>query len=185
MAVYSMDCFNCGLNVAGNIVFAVPEILDTRLIANNAKISTYWLQCPNCGAGSVKVQGGGVFPIAPLTSRIDELPDDVQQAWLETGLAYAVGAYTSSEMICRKILMHVAVDKANSAAGKTFAEYVNDLETNGLIVPGLKNVVDLIRQRGNTANHELPASTSAEALQTIQITNHLLQTVYVLPALAP
>lgn len=64
--------------------------------------------------------------------------------------------------MCRKILMHVAVDVAGSKAGKSFVDYINDLESQGYNTKGLKDVVDLIRKRGNVANHELPASSEAE-----------------------
>jgi hypothetical protein len=87
-------------------------------------------------------------------------------------------------MMCRKILMHVAVDSAGSAPGKHFAEYVNDLEAKGFITTGLTDVVDQVRDRGNAANHELPASTEAECRTTLAITEHLLRGVYELAGLA-
>ena len=55
--------------------------------------------------------------------------------------------------------MHIAVDQAQSASGKTFIQYVDDLQAKGYILPGLKAVVDQVRKRGNAANHELPASS--------------------------
>ena len=85
--------------------------------------------------------------------------------------------------MCRKILMHVAVDVAGSKEGKSFVQYIDDLEREGYITKGLKDVVDLIRKRGNVANHELPASSEAEAAQTLAIVEHLLHSIYELPAL--
>ena len=86
-------------------------------------------------------------------------------------------------MMCRKILMHVAVDKAGSAPGKSFVDYVNELEAEGYITKGLKDVVDQIRKRGNVANHELPASTEQDSLLTMTITEHLLEGLYELPGM--
>ncbi len=111
------------------------------------------------------------------------LPDDVAQAWREARAAHAVAAYTACEMMCRKILMHVAVDVAGSSPGKSFVQYVDDLVTGGYVMTGLKPVVDRLRQRGNGANHELPASTEDESLTTLVVTEHLLRGVYELPGL--
>ena len=111
------------------------------------------------------------------------LPEDVAQAWREARTSHAVAAYTASEIMCRKILMHVAVDVVRAAAGKSFVQYVDDLENGGYITTGLKPVVDKVRVRGNVANHELPASAEADSLLTLKITEHLLRSVYELPGL--
>jgi hypothetical protein len=111
------------------------------------------------------------------------VPDDVNVAWQEAREAYSAGAYTASEIMCRKILMHLAVDVAGSKQGKNFVEYINDLDNSGYIIKGLKPVIDQVRSRGNIANHELPASTDEEAAQTMQIVEHLLHSIYELPSL--
>ena len=87
--------------------------------------------------------------------------------------------------MCRKILMHLAVDVAGCAQGKSFVEYVNALDTEGYIPNGLKSVVDSVRARGNIANHELPSSSAADAKITLTITEHLLRGIYELPNLVP
>jgi len=79
--------------------------------------------------------------------------------------------------------MHVAVDKAGSAPGRNFVDYVNDLEKGGYITTGLKTVVDQVRKRGNVANHDLPASTEQDSLLTMTITEHLLEGMYELPGM--
>lgn len=116
---------------------------------------------------------------------IGGLPPDVEAAWREVRQSFGAGAYTACELMCRKILMHVAVDAAGSKAGKAFVDYIDDLEKKGYLPTGLKTVVDLVRQRGNTATHDLPASSEADASQTMRITRHLLESTYELPGLAP
>jgi hypothetical protein len=96
-----------------------------------------------------------------------------------------VGAFTASEMMCRKLLMHVAVDQAGSSPGEPFAQYVDELEKAGFIVAGLRPVVDQVKKRGNTANHQIPASDEAASRLTLKVTQHLLQGVYELRSLAP
>jgi len=60
---------------------------------------------------------------------------------------------------------------------------VNELESEGYITKGLRDVVDRLRQRGNVANHELPASSEDDSLLTMTITEHLLEGLYELPAM--
>jgi hypothetical protein len=179
--VWNITCGSCGRNVAAEIVsgWAANQPLA------NAGTATLWLKCPACGEGSVKVrQGPIVYPLAPVGRNVSGLPEDVKKAWHEARVAHAVGAYTAAEIMCRKILMHLAVDKAGSKPGGQFVGYVDDLEKAGYITTGLKAVVDQVRKRGNIANHELPSSGEAESVTTLKITEHLLDAIYELPGLA-
>jgi len=57
----------------------------------------------------------------------------------------------------------------------------NDLDNKGYVATGLKEKIDGIRQRGNVANHDLPASSEDDAHRTLNVTRHLLISVYELP----
>lgn len=94
-----------------------------------------------------------------------------------------MAAYTASEMMCRKILMHLAADVASSKAGGTFKQFVEDLVKAGHIGPALLPSVEKVKDRGNAANHELPASTEADSVVTLRITEHLLRGIYEIPGL--
>lgn len=137
-----------------------------------------WLRCPSCGDGSVRIKNGAVYPVAHAGGTVTGLPPDVAQAWREARAAHAVAAYTASEIMCRKILMHLAVDVAESAEGGTFKSYVEDLDKTGYISAGVKAAAEKVKNRGNAANHELPASTEADSLMTLRITEHLLRGIY-------
>lgn len=184
MANWAIRCGNCGLGVAADVVAGWPPGIDQT---NKEGVTgrTLWLLCPECQEGSVKLKDGSVFPSAPAGASVAGLPGDVAQAWREVRTTHAVAAYTASEIMCRKILMHIAVDKASAKEGKTFVEYVDALDKAGFIAPGLKPVVDIVRTRGNGANHELPASNEQDSIRTLKITEHLLHTMYELPSLAP
>lgn len=175
MAVYPITCGSCGRGVSANVLTGDPGKSNVVL----------WLQCPNCGEGSVRLTTGAVYPTAPAGGAVASLPADVEQAWREVRTSHAVAAYTAAEMMCRKILMHIAVDQAKAKQGDAFAAYVEALDKAGFIAPGLRPVVTLVKDRGNAANHDLPASTEGESLQTMSITEHLLRTIYELPGLAP
>lgn len=190
IATWSITCGHCSRRVGAEIVYVEGTALQNLQSTGYAPPpkQTLWLRCPACGEGSVRAplvqRGGLVFPGALPGADVRNLPADVATAWSEARRAHSVGAYTAAEIMCRKILMHIAVDVAGSAPGKTFVAYVGDLEADNYIMAGLKPVVDQVRNRGNKANHELPASTEQESLTTLTITHHLLSGVYDLPSLS-
>lgn len=142
----------------------------------------YAVICPNCMRFSIHDQATqSMSPPARRHDPVAHLPADVEVAWEEAVKAAGVGASTAAEIMCRKILMHVSVDVAASQPGKSFVQYIDDLDGAGYIPMGLKVKIDEIRTRGNVANHELPASTAADAERTLAVTRHLLVSVYELP----
>lgn len=179
MATVSIKCGNCGEGVAADIV-ARPG---ANGVAGSSSSRLRWLQCPSCGDGSVKTLAGAVWPVAPAGGSVANLPEDVAQAWREVRTSHAVAAYTASEMMCRKILMHLAVDVAGAKSGGTFVGYVESLDKAGYVQPGLRPSIEKVKDRGNTANHDLPASTEADSLTTLKITEHLLRGIYEIPGL--
>lgn len=176
METIRITCGSCGLAVGAVILAGQAD-----QYGNPVDGYTQWLQCPSCGEGSVMLKNGTVQPVAPVGRQVEGLPDDVKSAWREAGICHNAGAFTASEMMCRKILMHIAVDKVQADQGKSFAEYIDILDSAGYITTGLRSVVDLVRQRGNIANHELPPSDETSATVTVLITRHLLVAVYELP----
>ena len=172
MSMQPFTCGHCGRDVGAELITNIGDVL--------------WLRCPVCGEGSILNSDTGItYPGTRPGRAVKSLPPDVERAWDEARSAHSVGAYTAAEMMCRKILMHVAVGKAGAQVGRRFVQYVDDLESAGYIIAGLKPVVDQVRQRGNVANHELPSSTEQDSLTTIKITEHLLEAIYELPGLAP
>ena len=169
MTVHSITCGSCGEGVAA-------------VILSDASGGRWAMQCPKCQELSVRLSSGAVFPAAPAGGNVRNLPADVQAAWREARLAHSVGAYTAAEIMCRKILMHVAVDVAGAKEGLAFIKYVDELQSAGYITTGLKPTIDTIRQRGNGANHELAASAEQESLITLRVTEHLLTSVYAFAA---
>ena len=183
VATWRIVCGGCGLLVAAEAVYGSPVVGTGPLDNNSAAMnSTLWLQCPNCGEGSVKLRTGAVYPAAPVGAPLKGLPTEVDGAWREAGTAFSVSAYTACEMMCRKLLMHVAVDKAGSKPGKHFVEYVNDLESAGLIISRLKPLLDRVKDRGNEANHQIPSSSEKDSRWTLTVTRYLLEGVYQLPS---
>jgi hypothetical protein len=149
------------------------------------KDKTYirWLMCTNCNDASVLAKDGNIYPGVQFGPNIEGLPNDVAQAYKEARLCMSVNAFTACELICRKILMHVAVEKG-AKEGETFAAYLSNLESQCYITPPMKGWVDLIRQHGNKATHRVDSPDKARAESTLMFTAELLRLTYEMDYLA-
>jgi Domain of unknown function (DUF4145) len=162
-------CAHCGVDTSGAVVATWENIR--------------WTICTNCGDGSVRVQSGVVYPTSPFGPEIESLPTPVGDAYEEARSCMSVGAYTAAELICRKILMHVAADKG-AKEGESFEGYLDHLLAEGFVTPPMKPWVDLIRKHGNASTHKLQPADKTRAESTMMFTAELLRLVYEMEAMA-
>jgi hypothetical protein len=171
---YHFRCGHCGSDVSGAVVARA---------ANQGGGYTQWILCSVCHEGSVNIGNDRVYPGIAYGPVIEGLPQDVAEAYGEARRCLSVNADTASEVMCRKILMHVAVDK-DAKEGKTFAHYIDHLTAQGYVTPPMRGWVDLIREHGNESNHRLPTPSRERAEGTLQFTAQLLRSVYEMEHLA-
>jgi hypothetical protein len=119
-------------------------------------------------------------PGAAFGNMVDHLPEDLRQLYQETRNCMILPAYTSAVLTCRKILMHIAVDRG-ATVGQPFQAYVTYLITSNTIPPHFQTWVDAIRQRGNEANHEIVLMRQADAETLLSFTEMLLKLLYEFP----
>ena len=169
----SYRCGYCGREVASS----------QGWITNSVRPATIRL-CPQCNAPTFFSAQDTQHPGPLLGGEVASLTDDVRGIYDEARSSLTAGAATGTVMLCRKILMHVAVDKG-AREGLNFLAYVDWLVAENWIPRGGQSWVDFIRQRGNEANHELPHMTREDAAGILQFTEALLRNVYELPALVP
>jgi len=105
---------------------------------------------------------------------------DVQRLYNEARLNTSYGAFTSAVMLCRKLLMHIAVD-LGAEAGLRFIQYVEYLEKEGYTPPRGRDWVTDIKDKGNEANHEIRIISEEEAQKTLYFTGLVLQLIYSAP----
>lgn len=141
------------------------------------------MHCQNCDDGSVLALDGNVYPGVPFGLDIEGLSDIVREAYEEARKCMSVNALTFCESMCRKILMNVAVEKG-AKVGKSFTDYLSDLETYGYVTPPMKNWVDLIRKHGNKAAHRIDPLDRKCAESTLMFTAELLRLTYEMEHLA-
>ncbi|WP_299775525.1 DUF4145 domain-containing protein [uncultured Pseudoteredinibacter sp.] len=165
------SCGYCGTKVSG----AVVSYYDWNTQLGDTQRNK-WLLCPNCTRPSVKFNNS-VFPGSPFGPEVQGLPEEVDGSYNEARRCMEVNAFTAAELICRKILMHVAADKG-AKEGESFAFYLDYLEQQGYVTPPMKGWVDLIRQHGNKSTHKLDSPEKERAQSTVMFTAELLRLVY-------
>lgn len=147
---------------------------------------TAWYRCVSCQSGYVR-EAGVVYPAGrPLRTPLG-IPFDEVQVWEETRDCLGVGANTAAVMLCRKLLLHIAVTHGlapENAKGFApgFAECVEHLRAQELVTTRMMNWVERIRDVGNDANHNLAKITSTQALDVATFTEQLLVLTYELDA---
>ena len=161
---YQHKCGHCGLGVAGIVVASYP----TK--------SIQWIGCPACLKGSV-VNNDVITPMPFLGDDVQGLEEPVKGAYLEARKSLSSKSNTACVLMCRKILMNVAVNKG-APKGNNFIDYVNYLVEKGHITPTMQVWVNKIREIGNEATHEIPLSDDKQASNALTFTALLLKNVY-------
>jgi hypothetical protein len=139
--------------------------------------SIKWILCPSCIDASVLTKEGLLYPSAASGPVIEGLPGTVKDAYHEARMCLTVNGFTACELLCRKILMYVAVEKG-APTGDTFNNYLTHLTGLGYIAPPMKGWVELIRKHGNQSTHELPSPDRTRAESTLMLTAELLRLIY-------
>jgi hypothetical protein len=139
------------------------------------------LTCPVCTRPTYlndfeKIQ----IPSVRLGATLTKLPEIVRTAYDEARDCSSVGAFTATVMIARKILMHVAVEEG-AAKDLKFFQYVDYLKEGGFVPPKGHDWVKRIKDRGNEANHELPAISQSDAEDIMHLVEMLLRFNYQMP----
>lgn len=146
-----------------------------------------WLRCTNCYCGLVE-NLGVISPAAPPLGVPEGLPPDELRVWQEVRSCLGVGADSAAVLLCRKLLLHIAVSvgmdaKDDNGRAPDFRRCVEYLEEKQQITPKMRQWVDRIRDVGNEATHELQPVTHEQALEVGTYTQQLLAMVYEMDAI--
>lgn len=88
--------------------------------------------------------------------------------------------FTSAVLSARKLLMHIGVD-CGAEKNLSFVEYVNFLDANGYISQNCKKWIDIIRKKGNEANHEIVLFDRKDAEVIVKFVEIIITVVYEMP----
>jgi hypothetical protein len=153
-------------------------------VKGTATRNAYIRLCPNCDGPTVFTPTGKHYPLSTPGSPVSHVPDKLHTLYEEARTSAGAGAYTAAVLVCRKMLMNIAVEE-KADEGKTFAYYVEYLADNGFVPPKGKAWVNYIRKRGNEATHEIALMSEKDATALITLVEMLLRFNYALPNMVP
>ena len=165
-------CSYCGDKVASTVAL-FPQ-------GKEAKVRI----CPSCSGPTFFDVDDTRVPGEIFGDEIPHLPADLAGLYREARLSASAGAPTAAVMVCRKMLMNIAVEQ-KAEENKKFAYYVDYLASKGYLPPGGEEWVKHIKDRGNEANHEIKAMTPEDARLLIRFVEMLLKFIYEFPKLVP
>jgi hypothetical protein len=140
--------------------------------------------CPNCGGPIFVAPDGRYYPSPALGNTGRHVPADLNALYEEARRCSSQNCYTAAVLLCRKMLMNIAVHQG-APEGLKFIEYVNFLSDQGYIPPNGKHWVDHIRKKGNEATHEITVMNEQDALELITFTEMLLRFIHEFPNMVP
>lgn len=139
--------------------------------------------CHHCTKPTFFDSNGNQRPGALIGNIVKHIPDkSIETLFFEAKLCYSIGAYTSSVMCCRKLLMNISVNEG-AEEGQNYTDYVNFLNDKNYIPPKGKQWVDSIRIIGNEANHKIECKSQDDATMIVNFTEMLLRFIYELPGI--
>ena len=140
--------------------------------------------CPNCQHPTVIYNNSPIsyiqIPGIPQVKSLDHLPDIVAPLYEEARQCMSNSSYTSVAMLCRKIIMNVAVQKG-ADPNKKFAFYVDYLKEQNYVPPNSEPWIKQIKNKGNEANHEIEPISESDAKAIIYLTHYMLLFIYEMP----
>ncbi len=176
-------CGHCGNKVASNSGYPLMAPKSVGNMNGTRQNGGVYI-CPNCNVPSLEVPDteGQMIPPATPGNSVGGLPDEVRLLYNEARKCIAADSPTAATMLCRKLLVNVAVTEG-APHGQSFAQYVSYLETHNCIPRKGKDWVDKIRKLGNEANHEIQLIDFDDAIKALLFTEMLLRFLYELPSI--
>jgi Domain of unknown function (DUF4145) len=168
----SFTCGFCGNLIASSLGYKNSSTKDWKIfICTHCKKPTFF-------AGDYQLPG-----VAPGNS-VGHLPVDIESLYTESRNCVAASCYTAAVLLCRKLLMNIAVAQG-AKPGDTFVKYVEYLAGKGYVPPNGQGWVDHIRKKGNEANHEIVLMSKSDADELILFIEMLLKFIYEFPNKIP
>ena len=133
--------------------------------------------CPHCNRPTYfyggRIQVPKPLPLSPVTG----VEDNVRDLFEEARKCISTESYTAVAMLCRKLLMNIAVDQG-AKKNKKFQEYVEYIQEENLVSKNAKELLTEIKDIGNDANHEISQVSEEQANQIIKFINEVIRQIY-------
>ena len=147
---YSYKCGYCGETTGVKVGYY-----------NDSKEGCIYI-CGGCNRPTFLEDRTRQTPAPILGNEVTHLPQIIDSLYQEARHCTQVESFTACVLVCRKILMHVAVEK-QAPTNQSFLSYVEYLADNSYVPPDGKGWVDHIRTKSNEANHEIVLMSKDDA----------------------
>lgn len=165
-------CGFCNREVASAEGFFTNSSMDDKLTIRI---------CPNCLRPTFFDINKRQIPSSIFGNDVQHLPKDIEDLYNEARACMQIQGYTSAVMDCRKLLLHIAVDRGANPKDLSFKGCVDYLKEHHFTPPDSDEWVDHIRDQGNEANHEIVMKTKSDAEDLITFSEMLLRYIYEFP----
>jgi hypothetical protein len=136
--------------------------------------------CPHCSFPTFFSPRGQIPGVAP-GKQVESLPKEIDHLYTEARNCAAASAYTGAVLLCRKLLMNIAVQQG-AKPNLSFLDYIEHLAANGFVPPNGRGWVDHIRKKANEATHEIALMTQEDATDLISFSEMLLKFIFEFPS---
>ena len=140
--------------------------------------------CSHCLGPTFFTLQGEQIPAPAIGSAVSNVPEKLTALYEEARKCANTACYTGAVLLCRKMLMNIAVEQG-AHEGLKFIEYVDFLSDKGYVPPKGKHWVDHIRKKGNEATHEIALMNQTDARELLTFLEMLLRFIYEFPAMIP
>jgi hypothetical protein len=178
MAPKAYVCPFCGNRVSSSFGYRAGANGLIRL-CTHCSFPTFFGVGPD---GQTDLQIPGSTPGNPVAN----LPPDIGALYDEARHCVAAGANTAAVLVCRKMLIDLAVSQGDKwEKGKHFTEYVKYVADRVFAPTYTAAWLDQIRVDGNKATHELGIMGEPDALLLIEFIEMLLRVLFEYPNALP
>lgn len=177
----SFVCGYCGMHTSSVKGMSLSETsVDGRMLNADTESKNYGVFiCTHCKFPTFIYKDVQV-PGDRFGNDVSGISKELTALYNEARNAFSVQSYTGVVLLCRKLLMNIAVE-LGAQSGRKFIEYVVYLDTNHFISARSKSWVDRIRTEGNEATHETIIKNKEQASDMIKFCEMLLKTNFEYP----
>ena len=169
----NFTCGYCGCYVGSSHGYAC----EAKSFGRGIKIIVPFIYvCTNCGIPTTFLNANQ-YPDPLLGRDIKHLPEDIEQLYKEMRKSCKT-SHTAVSLLGRKLIMHLAVERANADEGKSFAEYIDHLKASNNIPPDAEELVRYIKEMGNEQNHTIKIGKKEESEKILKLVEILLIFMY-------
>lgn len=179
LANQSWRCGHCGDTVSSTKGLSIGQYSD----GSGKTLGGIWI-CSNCNGPTFFSPKHGVYPGVSFGSEVQHLPDEIADLYTQARRCTSQNCYTAAVLLCRKILMCVAV-KLGYEEEEGFEGTLQFLADKNYVPPNAMPWIEHLRAQGCEADHVVVKRTVEDAKQMVVFTEMLLKLTYEFPTMAP